>query len=745
MSKSPFAKAAASLDLNGYSVIPIHPKDKCPGEWATLPWGGEAWTRMKNWDTYYKRKSTQDEIAVWSSWPDGNIGITLGELSGIVALDLDNDIDSLHRAIEDIVPDSPVKKKGAKGYTAFYKFNTSIATKKTYSRKGVRVAEILTNGQQTVVPPSRHPSGVDYTWTTERTLENTKADELPEITPEMLEQIEALFPKDVVQHTPYRAPTAHEQTTLSEIEKALHYIDCDDYDIWVQTGMSLKQEYGDTGFALWDAWSGRSSKYNGHEMQKKWQSFKRSDRTLASIIFEAKQSGYVREPRAEVDPIEILPGGNLKPIIHREMEKHYEEIPEKLLNAPNLVGDTMRFILDTALYPQPVLALAAAISAVGVVMGHRVTTERFDLRSNIFTLGIASSGAGKEHARKCIRKLFAGAQINNVLCGTPVSGTAVINSVHRAQGRAYMMIDEMGRFLQAVNSNKAAAHQINITTCMMDMYNSASDVYVGQEYANNETKGGRSDIAQPCLGIYGTTVPGRFYAALSSEEAIDGFLARWLIFETTRFDVEPREDVASMIPPDSLVEKYRAWQDHSTYNKEGGGNIEQTTVVPKVVTFTHAARDMMFDFIKSCRKNAHTEIKNRSGYDAIWNRAGEHAIKLALVGHQMGEPIDTDVVDWAIALAENRTRFLIQAVSKHVSNNQQEAITKRLYRLVEEAGKDGITKATIVTKTQFLKRMERNEILSTLQETGAITEEEIAGTRRPIKVYKATGLNPDAA
>src|SRR5262249_9420027 len=47
-----------------------------------------------------------------------------------------------------------------------------------------------------------------------------------------------------------------------KIADALRSIPADDRDMWLQVGMALKDELGDRGRYIWDAWSSHSEKYN---------------------------------------------------------------------------------------------------------------------------------------------------------------------------------------------------------------------------------------------------------------------------------------------------------------------------------------------------------------------------------------------------------------------------------------------------------------------------------------------------
>jgi putative DNA primase/helicase len=67
--------AALSYQRQGFSVIPIQPREKKP---------------LVHWEPYQKQRTTEEEIKVWwSKWPDANVGIVTGAISGLVVIDLD--------------------------------------------------------------------------------------------------------------------------------------------------------------------------------------------------------------------------------------------------------------------------------------------------------------------------------------------------------------------------------------------------------------------------------------------------------------------------------------------------------------------------------------------------------------------------------------------------------------------------------------------------------------------------------
>ena len=171
---SPFAKAGIALIDAGYSAIPILPGEKRPGRYVNNHWVG-----MSGWQKYCSQTPTVFEYEQWETWPDAGVGICLGEKSGIIAGDFDYGSPAVRAAIEAVLPPSPVRKKGAKGYISFYKY--SGEKPKKWFINGESVFELLSHGNQTVMPPSRHPDGMDYKWITHETLHDVSADDLPRL------------------------------------------------------------------------------------------------------------------------------------------------------------------------------------------------------------------------------------------------------------------------------------------------------------------------------------------------------------------------------------------------------------------------------------------------------------------------------------------------------------------------------------------------------------------------------------
>jgi putative DNA primase/helicase len=142
--ESIFGAVAQHYYDRGLPVIPLHFHDKRP--------------LLNDWARYHNLLPDADLQKYWiSQYPANNIGIVLGEQSGICMLDIDTTNEALIKIIQSLIPPSPWYKIGAKGLTLAFKFN-GLSTFRIRTEAGETVVELLSTRTQTVLPPSIHPT-----------------------------------------------------------------------------------------------------------------------------------------------------------------------------------------------------------------------------------------------------------------------------------------------------------------------------------------------------------------------------------------------------------------------------------------------------------------------------------------------------------------------------------------------------------------------------------------------------------
>ena len=383
-------------------------------------------------------------------------------------------------------------------------------------------------------------------------------------------------------------------------------------------------------------------------------------------------------------------------------------------------------MLSTARRPQPLLSLGASLCAIGALMGRQYRTES-NLRSNLYVVGIADSGSGKNHAREIINEVFFEAGLAHHLGGNKIaSGAGLLTALHR-QPAILFQIDEFGMFLSAAADRKRSPRHITeILDNMTELYTAAGGIFLGAEYANRDGSNERRDIVQPCLCVYGTTTPLHFWGALQGANVVDGSLARFLILPSD--EDYPDENIAVGIrqAPPALI--------HGLQRVAAGGGIQRgnltgktadqnTAVNPTIVPMTDEARARF----RALSAESTEELRAARGtaFTAILARIGENALKLALivaVGRDPAQPIiDLTAADWAIGFVRQYACRTMEAVERHVADTETEAHLKRLKEIIRAAGARGITKSEVTRASQWLKARDRDEILLTLIESGDIT------------------------
>lgn len=274
-----FARHALAYRRHGYAPVPVRLGSKAP--------------HIADWSHWCHELPAEELLHTWTQrYPDAGIALALGPACGIIALDLDYDIDGLHARVLEAAGTSPVAKRGQKGATWFYRYGGERS--RSFFRQKQTVAEILSGGRLAIVPPTIHPvTGQPYVWLTETTLLDIAPGELP---PLNAAAIASLFdPPPPPQRRRRYFRTRREAARVETLTEALAHIPAGcDYHSWVQIGMALKAELGDDGFELWDRWSASSPKYDARQMPSKWQSFSGRGITAGTLFHLARQHGWQR-------------------------------------------------------------------------------------------------------------------------------------------------------------------------------------------------------------------------------------------------------------------------------------------------------------------------------------------------------------------------------------------------------------------------------------------------------------------
>jgi hypothetical protein len=145
---------AAALDYvaRGWSVIPVEPRGKRP---------------LVAWLELQQHRAGRSAIETWfRHWPDANVGIVTGRVSGIVVID----VDVQHGGFESLaalegehgpLPRTVEAITGGGGRHLYFVHPGATLNNRVALRPGI---DLRADGGCVVAPPSIHPSGQRYRW-----------------------------------------------------------------------------------------------------------------------------------------------------------------------------------------------------------------------------------------------------------------------------------------------------------------------------------------------------------------------------------------------------------------------------------------------------------------------------------------------------------------------------------------------------------------------------------------------------
>lgn len=684
-------ESAIAYTRRGWRVVPIAAGAKGP--------------TLKGWPSL---RLDEHELASHFQG-ETNIGLILGEPSGwLVDVDLDCD-EAIGLAGQYLPATEAVTGRAGRPASHRWYIADGATTAKHQDADGAMIVELRSTGCQTVVGPSVHPSGGRY---------DVLGGEPARVPAAMLIACVQALADAVREKRRTIVPTSSAPTITTPPDnaerRAAAYLDAMPPAIAGSGGHN--QTYAAAtalvhGFALSRdaAMHLLTTRYNPR-CEPPW-----SEKELRHKVDDAasksheKPRGWLLEARRDEPSAHI----DLSALTTPRQSVHADPgpIPEHLLAVPGFVGDVVRFNIETAKRPQPVLALAGALCLQAVLSARKVR-DALGNRTNLYAVGVADSGAGKDHARKVNKAILFEAGAIELEGNEDLASDAGLFSAVEAQPAVLFQMDEFGRFLRTIGDPKRAPHLYNVLTALMKLYSSADTVYRGKAYADPKRN---KVIDQPCVVVYGTTVFEHFYQSLTTESLADGFAARLLVFET---DERPtRRWAPQRDAPASVVEAARWWHEHVP-----GGNLAREHPQPRLIETTREAR-AIFDALA---ENVDARMEGAPGsVSAAWARAEEKACRLALLhacsANREHAVIDAPAARWACELSEHLTLRLLHVAGQWVSEGVFDARQKRVLRVVREMG-GAIGRSELCRRTQALTQRERQEVIDNLLETGQLVE-----------------------
>ena len=165
-----------------------------------------------------------------------------------------------------------------------------------------------------------------------------------------------------------------------------------------------------------------------------------------------------------VDPSDLPDGGGFTDQTIRQSEQSNNPprdpgpLPEALLSIPGFVEELMAHTLKTAPYPNKTLAFAGALTMLAHLSGRRYRDKR-NLRTNIYLIALAESGAGKDHPRKVNVNLAAAVGLMPTMADRFASGPGLEDAL-LLKPTSFFQVDEADTLFKCLQDKDSTTEQI---------------------------------------------------------------------------------------------------------------------------------------------------------------------------------------------------------------------------------------------------------------------------------------------
>jgi len=405
-------------------------------------------------------------------------------------------------------------------------------------------------------------------------------------------------------------------------------------------------------------------------------------------------------------------------------------LPDELLRVPGFVSELMDYTMATAPYPNAVLAFAGALAAQSFLAGRKVR-DPGDIRPNVYLLGLAHSGVGKQHPRDVNTRLLVEIGLAAALGDGIASGEGLEDALH-ARGAMLFQTDEVDGMLQSMKRDRDARHE-SLGKRLLTIYSASASVYLMRVKAGERERG---TINQPHLTLFGTAIPSHFYDAISERMLTNGLFARMIVVQAGDRGRGRTPDEQPL--PERILGAARHWSERAS-----PGNLGDINPIPAIVPITADARNEL----AACQGRwddlwDQAKRENDDARCAVLARAFEHVRKLALLhacSENYQEPrISMTGVRWAQRVIDHLTKRMLFMAATRVSDDpefqrQCERVREIIRRWTASTGKSFCPTWYIAKRSRWPNKL-LTEVLETMvnQRSLKVTEN---GSRHGGTIY----------
>lgn len=412
-----------------------------------------------------------------------------------------------------------------------------------------------------------------------------------------------------------------------------------------------------------------------------------------------------------------------------------QEFPDHLTRPGGLIGDMVDWIEATARFPNRPIALASALSVLGTAMG-REWCGPTGSSTTLYTLILAPTGAGKDHALEQIDRLMTKSGMTDLIGPSNFQSANAIASFVIRRPLGLCTMDEFGSFLDKVSRKNASPFARECSANLRVLWSMKFKQWRSSEYARQASV----SIYAPAFNLFAASTPKEFYSALRGADISNGFFNRFFVVSVTKKPTECEPLLAPEDVPDSIKRRltYAMTRDRPhDYKRDGSYEV-----VPSKVRWGIGGEEKYTDL------KDELELRTEDDEDAIdfYSRTKEMALRIATIvgfGKDMKMPvIDAETMQWASEVALWSTGQMYEQYKEYAAETEAQALAKEIVRHVRAFCK----KEKRMPHSHLLKcldyRFRAHEVkgaIELLMEAGDIKKEQARPTKeggRPPVFYR---------
>jgi hypothetical protein len=381
-----------------------------------------------------------------------------------------------------------------------------------------------------------------------------------------------------------------------------------------------------------------------------------------------------------------------------------------LLRPTALIAEWVDWVLANADRPQPELSLLAACVGLGGMVGRNLTWHH--AHANIYGLGLASSGSGKDAPLHSIGKLYKAAGFEDLLGASRLGSDAGLLTAINTKPNIVWALDEISLLLENMGKPNCPGYITGIVQYLLELYSCNA-------HSGIELKGvPPTPLPNPYPCILSFAQPATFARVFSEKMADNGLMGRFVPFlgeDLPAKNYHAKRDP----PPDTLVAAVKSARTARPTQ------FDKLIAAKGIVEITCDAATEAHYLKRSKELEARMqELKNTDRMRAtLLARTMEKAQKFSLIHAWSLDPADPvmtiESIDWGVAVVQYSNECMHHITARRVVNPQEEMV-EYLYDCVCKHGSVGISQGKLTGIARRLDRMRRETILKDLIDSGRV-------------------------